>query len=206
MIMIDKPTPQSEAERIANLLAGVASHAETVASEYVAALKRHGKQLEAELVKKGYDRSWLQCLEDVGHGNADSKLLWIDPAKRTILQTVPPKRQREIMQDGVNGKPLATIKPDVLRAAIKGSPPRRMPKKFRNRVYVGAHLRQKPQPTEKPDDRIPTVFIAGKELSWYDVVSAVCLGIETGTIPESQIDRLKRAVAVAEKTRDPLVV
>lgn len=187
--------PKHEAERLAKLFRQLDDHIETVAAEYSSALERVGKSLETELIKLGYDRPWLQCLQDIGEGRADPCVLRLDPMKRSVLMLTTPARQREIVSQGIAGKPLDRIPYDVLRHEIQGKP-KRLSKKQKEKVPVSAHLRSKPGAKDPNPDR---VRISGMSLKWHDVVTAVARAAEAGTIPEKEIPRILRAAYVLEK-------
>lgn len=195
--------PAIEAERLDKLFRGLDSHIETVATEYHRAIGRAGKRLESELVKRGYDRSWLQCLEDIGGGRSDPSILKLEPTKRAILQTVSPARQREVVEKGILGKPLCLVKPDVLRQELRGGKCR-ISKAKRRLVPVSAHIRQAPSKPLAPE--IVRVVVAGHAIKWHDIVTAVAQGAVAGTIPEKEIPRLLRAAELLAQKRTPVEV
>jgi hypothetical protein len=201
----DQINPQDEADRIARIFQGLDQHIETVAVEYASAIGRTGKALENELVKRGYDRPWLHCLEDIAAGKCDPCVLRLDPTKRAIVMTATPARQREIVRDGIGGKPIDRIAPDVLRHELQGKPAR-LSKKRRDMIPVAAHLRNK---AGRPDDEhgVPSrVRVGGMSLRWHDIVTAVVKAAEEQQIPEEEILRLLRALEVLRDSRQPLEV
>jgi len=173
-----------------SLIGGLESHAETLAIEYVRELRIYGKPLEDGIVKRGISREFLHCLEAIGEGTAIPQLIFLDPAKRIILQTASIPTQKDVVKNGVNGKPLDKVVQDVLRAYVGNSKPRAKQKKSEKTVPVASHARAAPTPGRGKDKTV----VGGRSVPWHDIITTVCKGLEADLIPEKEVARLLRSV------------
>ena len=181
-------------ERIANLLAGLLQHQETVGIEYVKACDEAGEAVMIRgLVAKGYEESLLRCLGDVGRGLADSRLLLLSPDKRVVLQCVSLKEQRDILSNGIDGKPIDKIKPDEFKKKVLKQGEKHKSKRP-DKHLVSAHLRSSPKPDKGPKSCSLGIVPDGPGVqAWDKVVDAICEAIKEGDIPEAQVRRLAQA-------------
>lgn len=181
-------------ERIANLLAGLHQHQETVGIEYVKACDEIGEAAMIKgLVAKGYQESFLKCLGEVGKGLADPRLLLLSPDKRLVLQCVDMKTQRDILSNGVNGVPIDKIKPDVFKQKVLKQGEKRKSKRT-DKHHVDAHIKSNPGPRKGPKPCSLGIVPDGAGLQeWHKVVDAICEAIEKGEFPASQMERLAQA-------------
>jgi hypothetical protein len=195
--MVSKNHILAEVYRFAGLLRGINSHIEQVAADYTKSLARCGKALEDGLVAAGFDLNFLQCLDEIGQGHADSRLLWMDPAKRNILIKVPLAKQQEVLNQGIGGKAIERINPDKLRSALSGETDRATFKK----VPVRGHMRSYPtiingaagsvaMPAKPP---LPGLRMRGQRFPWPEVSNCVVAAIEAGEMPAEVVARIGAA-------------
>jgi len=168
-----------DVKRLSSLFSGIAAHVETVAEEYWKAYDKHGRALEDALTKEGYDRSWLRCLADVGDGVCLPMVLFLDPAKREIVRQVPKPTQRELIQEGVNGKALSHVSPPALRSFVTKSKP-----VVSRKVPVSAHARSYPERKSLPPVTFrPGVRLRGKRYEFREVTNAIVRAINEEGFP-----------------------
>ena len=184
---------QKDVKRIRSLIDGIASHCETVAAQYTKAIEKHGEPFTAALVQSGLERSWLNCLEDVGRGNCAPGVLFLSPDKRNVLRCLDIKTQNAVLKDGVNKRPIDQVNIDELRASF-GSKKHEHMQPRTSKTAVRSHVRGIPSKNKTR----PVVTGAGiaiteaRVYSWLEV--AAIIEQNAHNIPPEVADRIASAV------------
>ena len=186
---------QKDVKRIRSLIDGIASHCETVAEQYAKAVEKHGEPFTAALVQSGLERSWLNCLEDVGRGNCAPGVLFLSPDKRNVLRCLDVKTQNAALKDGINKRPIDQVSIDDLRASFGGKKHEGMKK--RAPVAVRSHIRTRPQPEKSRPvvTRAGLAIVEARVYSWLEV--AALIEQNADTIPDDIKERISNAVSLA---------
>lgn len=180
-------TLTQEIDRFHSMLKGLGLHAEQVASEYCKSLADLGKGLEDGLVQKGHNRCFLKALDQVGQGLAVPDVLFLAPDKRDLLISVDVRTQQEVIDRGINGRPLDEVDTDTARASIL-----KAPKPIR-RQYSSRSCRKRMPRSKKPTaSELGVVVLETRLYTWQEIVDLLNNGVTSGMVPKKILTKLRK--------------